>query len=62
MSRDACTSTVSPNRSSSCGRSSPSSGFIVPISTKRASWEWEMPSRSTCTRPMAAASSRMSTR
>ena len=26
------TSTVSPNRSSSCGRSSPSSGFIVPTS------------------------------
>ena len=31
-SRDARTSTVSPNRSSSCGRSSPSSGFIVPTS------------------------------
>ena len=37
-SREAATSTVSPNRSSSCGRSSPSSGFIVPTSTNRASW------------------------
>ena len=61
-SREACTSTVSPNRSSSCGRSSPSSGFMVPTSTNRASWECETPSRSMCTRPIAAASSRMSTR
>ena len=61
-SREACTSTVSPNRSSSCGRSSPSSGFMVPISTKRASWLCETPSRSMCTRPIAAASSSTSTR
>ena len=61
-SREARTSTVSPNRSSSCGRSSPSSGFIVPISTNRASWQCEMPSRSMCTRPIAAASSSTSTR
>ena len=61
-SRDARTSTVSPNRSSSCGRSSPSSGFMVPIRTKRASWLCDTPSRSMCTRPIAAASSSTSTR
>jgi hypothetical protein len=38
---------VSPNRSSSCGRSSPSSGFIVPISTIREACATETPSRST---------------
>ena len=43
----AVTSTQSPKRSSSCGRSSPSSGFIEPTSTKRAGWRCEMPSRST---------------
>ena len=41
------TSTHRPKRSSSCGRSSPSSGFIEPTSTKRAGWRWETPSRST---------------
>ena len=43
----AATSTVSPNRSSSWGRSSPSSGFIVPTSRKRAACRTETPSRST---------------
>lgn len=33
--------TLRPKRSSSCGRSSPSSGFIVPISTKRAGCRWK---------------------
>ncbi len=61
-SRDAATSTVRPNRSSNCGRSSPSSGFMVPIRTNLASCECDMPSRSTCTRPIAAASSSTSTR
>ena len=56
------TSTVSPNRSSSCGRSSPSSGFIVPTSTNRAACVTETPSRSTWARPIAAASSSRSTR
>ena len=37
----------SPIRSASCGRSSPSSGFIVPTSRNRAGWETETPSRST---------------
>ena len=46
-SRVAATSTVSPNRSSSCGRSSPSSGFIVPTSRNRAACQTETPSRST---------------
>jgi hypothetical protein len=61
-SRDAATSTVSPNRSSSWGRSSPSSGFIVPTSTKRAACSTETPSRSTVDRPIAAASRSRSTR
>ena len=39
--------TVSPKRSSSCGRSSPSSGFIVPTSRKREACRTETPSRST---------------
>ena len=43
--------TVSPKRSSSCGRSSPSSGFMVPISTIREAWLTETPSRSTVERP-----------
>ena len=34
------TSTHRPKRSSSCGRSSPSSGFIEPTSTNRAGWRW----------------------
>lgn len=54
--------TLRPKRSSSCGRSSPSSGFIVPISTKRAGCRWEMPSRSTRLTPLAATSSNKSTR
>ncbi len=41
------TSTVSPNRSSSCGLSSPSSGFMVPTSRNLAACRTEMPSRST---------------
>ena len=61
-SRGAATSTVSPNRSSSCGRSSPSSGFMVPTSTNRAACSTETPSRSTVDRPIAAASSSRSTR
>ena len=36
-------STASPKRSSSCGRSSPSSGFIEPTSTKRAACSWRDP-------------------
>ena len=46
-SRGATASTVRPNRSSSCGRSSPSSGFIVPTSRNRAAWRTDTPSRST---------------
>jgi len=46
---------------SSWGRSSPSSGFIVPTRMKRAGWAKEMPSRSTVFTPMAAESSRTST-
>ncbi|CAM4048086.1 hypothetical protein NOMA109596_19320 [Nocardioides marinus] len=61
-SRGAATSTDRPNRSSSCGRSSPSSGFMVPTRTKRAGWVTENPSRSTVARPVAAASSSRSTR
>ena len=41
--------TESPKRSSSCGRSAPSSGFIVPTSRKRASLSALIPSRSTRT-------------
>ena len=46
-SRDARTSTARPKRSSSCGRNSPSSGFIVPTSRNRAACRTETPSRST---------------
>ena len=60
-SRGAATSTVRPKRSSSCGRSSPSSGFMVPTSTKRAACSTDRPSRSTVTRPIAAASRSWST-
>ena len=61
-SRGAATSTVRPNRSSSWGRSSPSSGFIVPTRTNRAACSTETPSRSTVERPIAAASRSRSTR
>ncbi len=61
-SRVAAISTVRPNRSSNCGRSSPSSGFIVPTSRNRAACRTETPSRSTYERPIAAASSSRSTR
>jgi len=61
-SRLAVTSTVSPNRSRSCGRSSPSSGFIEPIRTNRAGWLTDTESRSTWLRPIADASSSTSTR
>ena len=50
-----------PKRSSSWGRSSPSSGFIVPTSAKRAACCCEMPSRSTVLMPLAATSSSAST-
>ena len=43
----AVTCTVSPNRSSNCGRSSPSSGFMVPTSRNREGCRTETPSRST---------------
>ena len=46
---DACTSTARPNRSSNCGRSSPSSGFMVPTNTNLASCRCDTPSRSMCT-------------
>lgn len=62
VSREAATSTVSPNLSSNCGRSSPSSGFIVPTSKKRAACRTETPSRSTYEAPIAAASSSRSTK
>ncbi len=62
VSREAATSTVSPKRSSNCGRSSPSSGFMVPTRRKRAAWRTETPSRSTDDEPVAAASRRESTR
>ena len=55
------TVTHSPNRSSSWGRSSPSSGFIVPTSENRAGWVRLMPSRSTVLTPIAAESSSRST-
>jgi len=54
-------STERAKRSSSCGRRSPSSGFIVPTKIKRAGWLNEMPSRSTMFIPIAAESSRIST-
>ena len=44
-------------RSAICGRSSPSSGFIVPTRRNRAGWETDTPSRSTTLTPSAAASS-----
>jgi hypothetical protein len=53
--------TQRPRRSSNCGRSMPSSGFMVPISTKRAAWLCEMPSRSMRLMPEAATSSSTST-
>ena len=46
-SRGATASTVRPNRSSNCGRSSPSSGFMVPTSKNRAACWTDTPSRST---------------
>src|SRR6267378_2134607 len=55
------TCTQSPKRSTNCGRSSPSSGFIVPTKTNRAASPAETPSRSTVTQPPAAASNRRST-
>mmetsp|Transcript_40113 Transcript_40113/g.119467 ORF Transcript_40113/g.119467 Transcript_40113/m.119467 type:complete len:222 (-) Transcript_40113:249-914(-) len=51
-----------PNLSSSCGRSSPSSGLPLPTRMKRAGWLMEMPSRSTVFQPDAAESSSTSTR
>ena len=48
------TSTERPKRSSSCGRSSPSSGLPLPIRTKRAGWRTLRPSRSTTFSPEAA--------
>ena len=57
----ATTGTHSPNRSSSCGRSSPSSGFMVPTSRKLDACRSETPSRSTLVLPVAAASSSTST-
>ncbi len=56
------TSTERPKRSSSCGRSSPSSGLPLPTSTKRAGWRMLSPSRSTTFSPEAATSSSRSTR
>ena len=61
-SRSVSTATLSPKRSSNCGRNSPSSGFIVPIRMKAAGWLTETPSRSTVLTPSAAASSSASTR
>jgi energy-coupling factor transporter ATP-binding protein EcfA2 len=57
----ATTGTHRPNRSSSCGRSSPSSGFMVPTSRNLEACRSEIPSRSTLALPVAAASSRTST-
>ena len=59
---DISMSTARPKRSSSCGRSSPSSGFIEPTSTKRAGWVCETPSRSIRLTPDTATSSSTSTR
>ena len=56
------TSTDRPKRSSSCGRSSPSSGLPLPTSTKRAGWRTLRPSRSTRFSPDAATSISKSTR
>ncbi len=56
------TSTHNPKRSSSCGRSSPSSGFIVPTRMNREGCaDTDTPSRSTVFTPIAAASSSTST-
>src|SRR6266851_4953727 len=60
-SRMPSTSTHSPKRSSSCGRSSPSSGFMVPTRMKREGCENDTPSLSTEFTPIAAASSSTST-
>ena len=54
------TFTWSPNRSRSCGLSSPSSGFIVPTRMNLAGCPTETPSRSTIFAPIAAESSRTS--
>mmetsp|Transcript_19820 Transcript_19820/g.51518 ORF Transcript_19820/g.51518 Transcript_19820/m.51518 type:complete len:313 (+) Transcript_19820:3598-4536(+) len=51
-----------PNRSSSCGRSSPSSGLPLPTRMKRAGWLMLIPSRSTVFQPEAAESSSTSTK
>ena len=51
-----------PNRSKSCGRNSPSSGFPEPTKTNRAGCRMEIPSRSTVFQPLAAESSKTSTR
>ena len=56
------TSAVSAKRSSSCGLSAPSSGFIVPTSTKSAGCAIAKPSRSTMCVPLATASSSASAR
>mmetsp|Transcript_16065 Transcript_16065/g.22166 ORF Transcript_16065/g.22166 Transcript_16065/m.22166 type:complete len:335 (+) Transcript_16065:328-1332(+) len=56
------TCTLSPNRSSSCGRSSPSSSDPEPTIIKRAGCEIEIPSRSTVFHPEAAESSTTSTK
>src|SRR5437868_5490479 len=53
-SRMPSTSTHRPNRSSSCGRSSPSSGFMVPTRMKCAGWLNETPSRSITLTPLVA--------
>mmetsp|Transcript_32713 Transcript_32713/g.52442 ORF Transcript_32713/g.52442 Transcript_32713/m.52442 type:complete len:409 (-) Transcript_32713:61-1287(-) len=50
-----------PNRSRSCGRSSPSSGFPLPIMMNFAGCVSEIPSRSTVFHPPAAESSTTST-
>ena len=47
----ASTTTCRPIRSAICGRSSPSSGFIVPTSRNRAGCEIDTPSRSTTLTP-----------
>ena len=52
------TSTASPNRSSNCGRNSPSSGLPLPMRTKRAGWRMLRPSRSTTFTPLADTSSK----
>ena len=51
-----------PKRSRSCGRSSPSSGFPLPIMMNFAGCVMEMPSRSTVFHPPAAESRTTSTR